>query len=83
MGSNLLPELSSWLSRACCCMCCWGSLIICRGRLAAVVLLAAVLNAAGTAAAVPAACSTKISQESGKKFTLKADVSTVHWGYFL
>lgn len=34
------------------------------------------------AAPVPAACGTKIAQESGAKHYLKAEPSTVKWGYF-
>lgn len=31
---------------------------------------------------MPAACSTKVAQESGAKHYLKANPSTVQWGYF-
>lgn len=37
---------------------------------------------ATTSARVPAACGAKIANEAGGKHYLKADPSTVQWGYF-
>lgn len=37
---------------------------------------------ASAAAPVPAACGSRIAQEAGGKFTLKASPDTVKWGYF-
>lgn len=46
-------------------------------------MLVAGLVVASVWADTPAACSQqKVSQEAGGKYVLKANSSTVHWGYF-
>lgn len=57
---------------------------VCRLWTTCLCLLAAVAGMTkASAQAPPAVCSkAAISQESGGKYMLKANASTVHWGYF-